>query len=258
MFELIAPGIIAACLIFLYFLINKPDAVSRILSMKKDNSERREKIYLERFREHKQSSLSRNIIVQALPWLLVLAIVFILGNQYLIFAAVVSGSMMPTVEKGDLVLMQTFSKDVSVGDIVMFGSINFKEPIVHRVIGYTSTGLLVTKGDANINIDNEFIPPERIGGKAIQVGKKPIVLKGLAYVLRPQTIGEFKVLSRLPKNYLLAQTFDQFRTIQPLIIFFGTIFYFFILMESRLDTKHKFDNKGKNIRNGKNRFPKAP
>lgn len=230
-----------------YIFINKPSIISRVFLRNKVDYSKRRKIYLEQFREQKQSRMDRNIIIQALPWLGVLALVFILGNQYFVLATVLSGSMVPTFEKGDLVLMQTFDLDINVGDIVMFPMYGIKEPITHRIVAKDEKGNIITKGDANKNTDGSGFPPERVAGKAVLIGNKPIVLKGLGYAIRPENIGEVTVLAKLPKTFVMAQAFSQFRTVQPLIIFFGTIFYFFLLLESRMNAKRKFNNNKKCI-----------
>jgi signal peptidase len=254
MFEYIVTGAIAVLLLLYYILSNKPGIVSRIfaLGMRRDVIKRNH-VYMERFREHKQSRMSRNIIIQSLPWLCVLAVVFILGNQYFVFAAVISGSMEPTFSKGDLVLMQTFYREPKLGDIVMFPMYGIKEPITHRVVDITEKGDIVTKGDANPSTDGLGFPPERVGGKAVLIGNIPIVLKGLGYSIRPENIGEFTVLDRLPKSFIAAQAFNQFRSVQPLIIFFATIFYFFILIETRIGEKRRFGN-GRSKNGDRNRI----
>jgi signal peptidase I len=155
--------------------------------------------------------------------------------------------MVPTFEKGDLVLMQTFDLDVKVGDIIMFPMYNIKEPITHRIVAIDEKGNIVTKGDANPYVDGSAFQAERVIGKAVIMGNKPVILKGLGYAIRPENIGEVTVLAKLPKTFVMAQAFSQFRAIQPLIIFFGTIFYFLLLLESRMDAKRKFNNNKKSI-----------
>lgn len=259
MLELILTGSIAVGLLFIYLIINKPGIASRIFIRARGRitSSKRNRIYMEQFREHKQSRMSRNIAIQILPWLGVLALVFILGSQYFVFATVLSGSMVPTFEKGDLVLMQTLDLKVKVGDIVMFPMYGIKEPITHRVVSITEKGNIITRGDANPSVDSsQGFPPDRVGGKAVLMGNVPIVLKGVGYSIRPENIGEFTVLAKLPKSFLMAQAFNQFRTIQPLLIFFATIFYFFILMETRMEENRRFGRNGRN--NAKKNRIKAP
>lgn len=218
--------------------------------MKRDSKRERCRVYMERFGEEKESNLSKNIVVQALPWLGVLALVFILGSQYIVFATVLSGSMEPAFKKGDLVLAQTFDKDAKVGDIVMFSAKEFKEPVTHRVVSITAEGNIVTKGDANAAVDGELgTPPQLIVGKVVTIGNSHVILKGWGYYIRPENIGEQQSLTKLPRIFVAAKAFEQFRTLQPLIIFFATIFYFLILKERRAERKHRIcketENKAK-------------
>ncbi len=249
MIEYIFVGILATGLILMYTVINHPALFGKIFSKipSRNFKRNRYEIYMECFRENKRGNITSNIIVQVLPWLGVLALVYILSSQYFVFATVLSGSMEPTFKKGDMVLMQEFDLNVKVGDIVMFPMYGFKEPITHRVVGITGRGYIITKGDANALTDSTGFPPERIIGKAVLIGNTPIVLKGIGYYTRPQNIGEMRVLTKLPATFVGAEFFEQFRALQPLILFFGTIFYFFILIESRME--HDIRSKRMNGRN---------
>ncbi len=241
MLEFMVIGILAAGLILLYVLINRQDLAGRLLIRRPRNDKKKRcRFYLERFGEQKESNLNRNIIVQALPWLGVLALVFILGNQYFVFATVLSGSMEPTLKKGDLVLAQTFDKEVKVGDVVMFAAKDFKEPVTHRVVGITAEGNIITKGDANTAVDTVTgTQPKLIVGKVVTIGNSYIILKGWGYYIRPENIGEQQSLTKLPGIFVAAKAFEQFRDLQPLIIFFATIFYFFVLIESHTERKRR-------------------
>ncbi|MDE1853719.1 MAG: signal peptidase I [Thaumarchaeota archaeon] len=64
-------------------------------------------------------------------------------------------SMLPTLEGGDLVVIQGVPlSDVHVGDIIVYNGLcsTGGESVVHRVIANTSSGL-ITKGDNNPNPD---------------------------------------------------------------------------------------------------------
>ena len=68
----------------------------------------------------------------------------------------VSGtSMLPTLEGGDLVVVQPVSiSDVKVGDIIVYNDLcsTGGESVIHRVVGFQSGGL-ITKGDNNRGTD---------------------------------------------------------------------------------------------------------
>lgn len=111
---------------------------------------------------------------------------YILYN-YIFFAAVLSGSMAPTFDRGDMVLMQKFDIDPQIGDIILFQPSTFgKDQVVtHRVYSITPSGIK-TKGDAR-PVDNWVIDQESIYSEAILIGGKPIVIKNIGYYFIDET-----------------------------------------------------------------------
>lgn len=96
---------------------------------------------------------------------------------------VYSGSMMPDIDTGDIVLIGDVTPEsIVIGDIIQFRSENIS--IIHRVIEiYKSDGsfLFITKGDANDNPDSDPIVPDQIMGKVQftipKLGWVPIYIK---------------------------------------------------------------------------------
>lgn len=249
MLEYIFTGFIVTIIILSFCIINRPYIISKIFRrfLIKDKRGELRNLYIDHFREHKQSDIGRSIIVQLVPLLGVMFLMFFLGNQYFFFATVISGSMEPTFKKGDMVLMQSLDRNVEVGDIVVFRQFGIKEPITHRAVQITDKGYVMTKGDANNFIDiMGGIPPDRIAAKAIVIGDKPIMIKELGFLIKAESLGEFGVISKIPVVLAFSRSLEQFRTISPLILFFCVIFYFFILLETRVDFNRRF--KGKNGR----------
>lgn len=79
-------------------------------------------------------------------------------NQGLAFAlstempvvAVESNSMIPTFQRGDILVLQGVPpKDLKIGDIIVFSPPGHETPIVHRIIKINPDGTFQTKGDAN-------------------------------------------------------------------------------------------------------------
>lgn len=239
-------------MILFYCLVNRPYLIARIFRKKlsRDVLLERKRPYLEGFNEHKNGRQS--IGVQVLPWIGVLALFFVLSNQYIAFALITTWSMEPTLHRGDLILMQTFDKSAKVGDIVIYGKPRVPEPITHRVVEVTKNGYLITKGDNNPTNDEPEVPPSRVAGKIILIGNSPIAISGAGYLIRPEKIGEFSILSNLPKTFVFAQAFEQLRTVSPLVLFMGTIFYFLLLLESRAESSHRFSRNRQNGRKGRN------
>jgi signal peptidase len=102
------------------------------------------------------------------------------------FYVVVSGSMEPALYPNDIVVVQHVQMNsVSIGDIVVFhvplengGCGN--EEIVHRVVGFTSNGTLITKGDANTYQDEPYLWPY-VGSNCF-VGKVVYVIPAVGYI----------------------------------------------------------------------------
>ncbi len=81
---------------------------------------------------------------------------------------VVSGSMAPTINTYDLVVVK-LTKDVKEDDIITFYSQN--NFITHRVIDYKDDNNILTKGDAN-NATDKSINKKMIVGKVIYTLEK--------------------------------------------------------------------------------------
>jgi len=247
-------GMLATGLFLLYCFINGHGMISRFFKkiLTRDTNIKHKKqlsrFYFERFREHRASDLNKNLIIQILPWLVVLSLVFILGNQYIYMGTVLSGSMEPVFKKGDLVLMQTLDKEPEIGDIIMISVTDagyfFTKPVTHRVVRI-EYDYVITRGDANPSEDPWKINKDNIMGKAVTTGKQPVVIKGLGAILVPEA-GEFSIMTKLSNKMGFTLMYQQFRALQPIIIFFATIFYFFILIETRMGNNRRFSRNGRN------------
>ncbi|HLB70172.1 MAG TPA: signal peptidase I [Candidatus Methanoperedens sp.] len=241
-------AIFIVSIVLLYSIRSSQNIIARLISgaIKKDRRKKISRSYLEQFREHKTGSSS--LLVQMLPWFAVLAVVFILSNQYVYFGTIMTGSMEPKFKRGDLVLMQTFNKDVKVGDIIMYTSVRFIEPITHRVVKIAPDGTMTTKGDNNLDEDPWVIRKQNVMGKAVTMGGEPVVLKSLGKIFVPES-SDFSIMIEIPKGMEITILFQKFRAVQPLVIIFGTIFYFFILIETRMEKTRKLKRYGGGIKN---------
>jgi len=120
---------------------------------------------------HKPSLLGTTIVLSIL-----VVIISLLLFKIVFFTAITSGSMSPTFERGDLVLMQRIYTEPVEGDIIMLEREEYLLPVTHRIVSVTEGGVR-TKGDARGRVDPWTIPEEEIVAKAVQVGEKPVVLK---------------------------------------------------------------------------------
>lgn len=239
-------GLLWIILPLVFIFLNKPGLSNRLLkkAIAPGSRSNIRKIYMGRFREHRASRSGRNILIQLLPFLCVVGLIVFLGNQYIYFGTVLTGSMEPVFKKGDLVLMQTMDKEPIVGDIISTSIYGYKEPITHRVIEITDYGVR-TKGDHNPAPDNWALTKDKIVGKAVIIGNQPVIIRGLGGILVDEA-GEFSIVNRFTSDFGTRALFRQFRSMQPLIFFFVTVIYFFILIETRKEEEKRFGRKERN------------
>lgn len=133
----------------------------------------------------------------------VLCIMFLLAAKAVFFTAVASGSMYPTYNKDDLVLMQNIDGIYMPGDIIMFKRPDTSLPVTHRIASITEEGIR-TAGDATGQMDWWKVKKEDILGKAILINGKPVVIKeyGRFFIIenKEQDFGPF---GKDYRNYFL-------------------------------------------------------
>ncbi len=76
-------------------------------------------------------------------------------------------SMYPTLRVGDIAIVARRSRP-TVGDVVLITS-RGHELVLHRVVGFTPQGGVVTQGDANQTPDSEVASPSEIAGRAVVI-----------------------------------------------------------------------------------------
>lgn len=86
------------------------------------------------------------------------------------FASVLSGSMRPTMTRGDMIVVRSVDpQHIDVGDVILFRSgEDANATIAHRVVeivGSDGSPAFVTKGDANEVEDRGAVPASRVLGK---------------------------------------------------------------------------------------------
>jgi signal peptidase len=114
-------------------------------------------------------------------WLLfivLLVIVIILGLKMVTPMVVVSDSMKPEFQRGDMIMVQSVFLTPEPGDIVTFNLKSKNYDISHRVISISKEAI-ITKGDNNPRNDDYGTKQENIKAKAILINNQPIVIKNL-------------------------------------------------------------------------------
>lgn len=83
--------------------------------------------------------------------------------------SVLTGSMAPTIEAGDMVIVSGYGQSVpAVGDIVTYWQDQSKTSLItHRVVQRLDNGFLQTRGDANQEVDGGWTPPANLVGKVV-------------------------------------------------------------------------------------------
>lgn len=98
---------------------------------------------------------------------------------------IVSSSMKPTLEIGDIVFIVE-TRDYKVGDIIAF---NVKDKvIVHRIVSYDTSNNYVTKGDANREVDPWTINDKSVVGEVtFKIPRIGLIILYVNEVLKPLT-----------------------------------------------------------------------
>jgi signal peptidase len=109
--------------------------------------------------------------------ILLLVLIFVMGLKFLTFTVIISDSMKPEFQRGDMVLMQAIFKEPKIGDIITFSAEDTQYGITHRVVSIE--GSIITRGDNNPYNDNYKTSKDRVLLKAITFNDHPIVIKGL-------------------------------------------------------------------------------
>jgi len=141
-----------------------PNALSRLGALAKARR-------LRKITKAKESSPVGWMTVSMLFVLMVWASTGLLGFYPTV---IISGSMRPTMDVGDVaVIIQTPADNLKPGDIIQYW--RESEMIVHRIYDIYQTAsykLFITKGDANQGPDREPVLPSQIHGKLIFIVPK--------------------------------------------------------------------------------------
>lgn len=141
--------------------------------------------------------------------LLIILVILILafGIKLIGFVVVISDSMKPEFQRGDMVMTQSISLDPQVGDIITFKAVGVRNPVTHRVIGIQYS-TLITKGDNNPVNDDYGTTKKDIIAKVVVIDGHPIVLKG---------IGSYFILD-FSKEGKLGRFGDQYEFLQKMFM----------------------------------------
>ena len=183
-----------------------------------------------RMKRYQELSKRPNILPVIIPLIITGLIAYIILNQLLFLAIITSGSMSPTLEVEDLVLMQNLKMDAQQGDIIMFETKEATMPVIHRI--YSVSGHEIrTKGDAVESVDNWILEKEQIQGQAVLFKNKPIIVKNIgAYLLfDPDNIQITKYGSEM---YRVSQIIKNVKNLGLIIFIICVCLYIFMNVKS--------------------------
>jgi signal peptidase I len=126
-----------------------------------------------------RSELKRDTRTQ--DWFLLIAliaVVIVMGFKLVTFVVVISNSMTPEFERGDMILTQSFSLIPNPGDIITFHVEGERNAISHRVVKVSGKGIIKTRGDNNGYDDEYKTRQQDVIAKAIMFDNHPVVIKG--------------------------------------------------------------------------------
>lgn len=137
--------------------------------------------------QHEEESSNKKLLKEWGPTILAILAIYLILNVFLPsvlstkspLMVVVSESMTPTLNVGDIIIVM--GKDTyQEQDIVVYRTLLYSKPIVHRVIGIEN-GYLITKGDNNQFSDPGAIAPKEGVTPGDVQGKVVFVIPKLGY-----------------------------------------------------------------------------
>lgn len=115
-----------------------------------------------------------------------------------------TGSMMPTLNPGDLAIDAPVHGALHRGEIITFRHSDLTTDVVtHRVHGFTKNGLILTKGDANATPDAWQIRPSQVRGRVTH----KVIFAGYLVVFFQHPVGVAALAVSLLALILLYQLF---------------------------------------------------
>ncbi|MBE8538912.1 signal peptidase I [Geoglobus acetivorans] len=182
--------------------------------------------------KRKMDARKRRLVVAA--ELVVFFVLIYFGLTMKVFwAAVISNSMSPTFERGDMVLFQSISVHPEPGDIVMFDRPDVMLPVTHRVLKVEGD-LVYTGGDAS-GPDSSPVPLSKIKAEAVMIFGKPVVVKGVGnyFILDAKEMRDITPFGQ--EYYFYKKLIDLFRTYAIAIIVMGVAGYLYLTYRDLID-----------------------
>ena len=161
--------------------INKldiPSLINKIITRNSNNK----KSLKNQISHYNELSRRPKMLQVLIPLIITGLTAYIILNQLIFFAIITTGSMSPTLEVKDLVLMQNLKINLQKGDIIMFDAEEANMPVIHRIYSVSGDEIR-TKGDAAELVDDWILKKDQIRGEGIIFQGKPVVVKNIGEYL---------------------------------------------------------------------------
>lgn len=151
--------------------------------------------YLDEKKSRKQLAREGNPQGNVITSIIAIVIIWFCAGVFTIFPSViVSGSMIPVIQVGDVIIIKKVpAAEVQTGDIIQFKTEKIR--VAHRVIdikNQQNQKLLITKGDNNRSADTDPVLPEQVVGRVIAIIPK---VGWPSMILHSPDLSAFKVLA---------------------------------------------------------------
>jgi|GEM_PF-3947087 len=160
--------------------------------------------------QHGQTRLKDYLFVGTL----IMAFILV-ATQSVHLALVTSESMRPYINRGDLVIAEELTTNISVGDIIEIQPPGYTGTYIHRVVRKISDNAWKTKGDNWNSEDGWTVTKDIVKGKVISMNKKAVVIPSLGIYLMPT---RNVALSQDPTYNFMVNFLSTLRTVAPVLI----------------------------------------
>ncbi|NLU46617.1 MAG: signal peptidase I [Syntrophomonadaceae bacterium] len=151
--------------------------------------------YLDEKKSRKELTREENHQASLITGIAAIIIIWFCAGVFSIFPSViVSGSMLPVIQIGDVVIVKKIpAEQVQVGDIIQFKTENIR--VAHRVIDIREENhqkVLITKGDNNQAVDSDPVLPEQVVGRVVAIIPK---IGWPSMIIHSADLSAFKLLA---------------------------------------------------------------
>ena len=188
------------------------------------------KIVKPQMKRYHELSKRPKILPVIIPLIITGLTAYIILNQLIFLAIITSGSMSPTLEVKDLVLIQNLKIDPQQGNIIMFETKEATMPVIHRIYSVSGDEIR-TKGDAVESADKWILKKDQIQGQAVLFQGKPIIVKNIGEYLLFDS-NNVQITKYGSEMYRVSQIIKNIKDLGLIIFIICILLYIFINFKS--------------------------